>query len=331
MGGSVDRQELCSRSGRRGRWAAGAVIAVIAVLASGLAAPAWGADDSLPGFVATAEARGGSVQYGMPGFVVVEQFIDGGGPAAKATMSDGVSRSFASNPYPGDNAIGAPGLASLFLGSAPPGYPLYVSAQNPTQPSQALSDPAGLYSLSAAAKETESAGMARNGSPAADGPTSGTISEAHVTAEGGKIVATAVSFARGIVVGPLSVASVESKSTTVYTSGADKPESTGSLVLEGGKVGDFTFSFDARGLKVAQNGVPLPSGEGLASLNKALAPSGFALSFDSAAPGADGTDAGAFEIMNVAAIPGAGTGTFRLRFGVAKTSIVFGSAGSDGA
>jgi hypothetical protein len=303
----------------------------MAILASGVAAPAWGADDSLPGFVATAEARGGSMGYRMPGFVAVEDLIDGGGPAAQATVSDGLSRSFASNPYPGANAIGAPGVASLFLGSAPPGYPLYVSASNPTQPSQTLADPAGLYSLSAGAKETESSGLARGGSPAGAGATSGFLSEAHVIAEGGKIVATAASFTKGIVVGPLSVASVESKSTTVYTAGAAKPESTGSLVLEGGRVADFTFSFDDRGLKVAQNGVPLPSAEGLASLNKALAPSGFAINFDSAAPGADGTDAGAFEIMNVAAIPGAGTGTFRLRFGVAKTSVVFGSAGSDSA
>jgi hypothetical protein len=300
-----------------------------AVVLAGAARPDWAAANPISrGFVATADASGMYVRYGIPGFLVVENFVDGGGPVSQAMLgSDGTSESFASLPYPGPTAIGYPGLAALVLGSAPPGYPFYASASNPVQPEQAVSDPSGAYSLSATATDSQSASDAHVspvGKPEEAAPS--TQSQSSVTVDGDKVTATAASLGKGLVAGPLSIASVRSRSTTTYQTGADTPVTQTELQVEGGKVNDMTFSFGPTGLQVAQQGVPVPAGTGLQSLNQALAPSGLSIHFAESTELAGGAAAAAFEIIHSAPVPGAGTGTLRIRFGGASSMISLGAA-----
>jgi hypothetical protein len=298
------------------------------VVLSGAAWPGGAAASSVGrGFVATAEASGMYVRYGIPGFLVVENFIDGGGPVSQAVLgSDGTSQSFASLPYPGPTAIGYPGLAALVTGSAPPGYPFYASASNPVQPKQAVSDPFGAYSLSAEAGDTRSTSDARfspTGKPEESAPSTQSLS--NVTVDGDKVVSTAVSLGHGIVAGPLTIGTVRSSSTTTYQKGADSPVTQTELRVQGGKVNDMTFSFGPEGLQVAQQGVPVPAGTGLQSLNQALAPSGLSIHFAEATTREGGAAAGALEIVDTAPVPGAGQGTLRIRFGGASSMISLGA------
>lgn len=116
---------------------------------------AAGADTAGRAFVAGSQATGVFVRYGIPGFTTVESFVDSGGPVAQSVLDSTVtSASFASFPYPGSNAMAFPGLVAFATGTAPPGYPLHADAQHPTKPGQAVGDPNGPYSLSAAASST---------------------------------------------------------------------------------------------------------------------------------------------------------------------------------
>src|SRR5688572_326048 len=112
-------------------------------------------------FVAVAEANGMLVRYGIPGFLVADNYIDGGGPSSQAVLADGAAGSFASLPYPGSAGVGYPGLVNFVTGQTPPSYPFYVSASHPTQPEQSLRDPSGAYSLQATAKDGQAKGDAR--------------------------------------------------------------------------------------------------------------------------------------------------------------------------
>lgn len=304
----------------------------LSTLLAGIGLPNGASAGSLDrGFIATAEASGMYLRYGIPGFLVVENFIDGGGPVSQALLgSDGTSQSFASLPYPGPTAIGYPGLAALVLGSAPPGYPFYASASNPVQPEQTVSDPSGSYSLDALADDSASSGDARfapGGDP--EQAASATQARSDVVVEGEKVSATAVSLARGVVAGPLTLGTVRSTSVTTYEKGADKPVTKTELSVEGGKVGDMSFSFGREGLQVAQQGVPIPAASGLQALNQALEPAALSIHFAESRPLEGGAVAGALEIVNSAPVPGAGTGTFRVRFGGSMSFISLGAREGD--
>ena len=120
------------------------------------------ASGELPGFRATALAEGGRVTFSVPGFAVVEDVIDGGGPVSQAVVDGQGSSSFASLPYPGDTALAFPGLFAAVAGQAlPAGYPFFVSASHPTSPHQELKDPAGAYRLSAEAAAAAASGLAQ--------------------------------------------------------------------------------------------------------------------------------------------------------------------------
>ena len=320
----MKRRVVSSRSGRLAL-AAGCLSALVL---SGVARPDGAAASSVGrGFVATAEASGMYVRYGIPGFLVVENYIDGGGPVSQAVLgSDGTAQSFASLPYPGPTAIGYPGLAALVTGSAPPGYPFYASASNPVQPKQTVNDPSGAYSLSAEAGDSSSVSDAHfspAGKPEQSAPSTQTRS--NVTVDGDKVTATAASLGQGIVAGPLTIGSVRSTSTTTYQKGADKPVTRTELRVQGGKVNDTTFSFGPEGLQVAQQGVPVPAGTGLQSLNQALAPSGLSIHLAEATALESGAAAGALEIVDTAPVPAAGQGTLRIRFGGASSMISLGA------
>jgi hypothetical protein len=71
--------------------------------------------------VAHAAAEGMRGTYTMPDFVAVSEFFDAGGPVAES-LADGTGRatSFAALPWPGENAVTAPGALSVVAGRSVP-------------------------------------------------------------------------------------------------------------------------------------------------------------------------------------------------------------------
>lgn len=281
-------------------------------------------------FVAVAEANGMLVRYGIPGFLAADNYIDGGGPSSQAVVADGAAGSYASLPYPGSAGVGYPGLVNFVTGQTPPSYPFYVSASHPTQPEQSLRDPSGAYSLQATAKDGRAKGDARMvppGSGADAVPVSQAASDA--VRDGKAVVATGRSVAEGLSLGPLAIGRVRSQSVTTWRRGAEQPTTATELAIEGGRANDLVFSFGREGFQFAQNGIPLPAGQGLTALNQALAPTGMSVRFHEATPLSGGAVAAAFEITSVADVPSAGKGTFTIRLGGASSFITLAAPGAD--
>jgi hypothetical protein len=279
-------------------------------------------------FVAVSEANGMLVRYGIPGFLAVDNYIDGGGPSSQALVADATATSFASLPYPGAAGVGYPGLFNLATGQTPPGYPFYVSAAHPTQPDQSLSDPSGAYSLAASATDGQAAGDARLAPPASGKdavPATRALSD--VTRGDGVVTAKAVSEANSLALGPLTIGRVRSQSVTTYRKGTDAPTTATELAIEGGRANDVVFSFGREGFQFAQNGIPIPASQGIAVLNQVLAPAKMSVRFDEASPLQGGAVAAAFEITSVATMPGAGEGTFTMRMGGASSYITLAGLG----
>lgn len=276
-----------------------------------------------------AQASGMYIRYGIPGFLVVENFLDGGGPVAQslADTSSG-SGSFASLPYPGETAIAGPGTLSGLGVPRLPDWPFYVSASNPTRPTQNLADPSGSYRLDAAAEDGKAKASARGGEPAQFSSQaksqSNAVTEVLTTADG--VTATATSTVDGFTMGPLSILSVASKSVTTYHEGDAKPATVTELRVDGGKVGNLGFHYGPEGLTVNNQAVAVPAADGLKALNQALAPAGLALQVENPAPLEGGARAAALEVTSVAPIPGAGTGTLRIAMGGASSYVSVGAA-----
>ncbi|MDQ1489696.1 MAG: hypothetical protein QOJ23_2210 [Actinomycetota bacterium] len=291
-----------------------------------------------------AQASGMYIRYGIPGFLVVEDFLDGGGPVAQslADTSAGAG-SFASLPYPGETAIAGPGTLSGLGAPRLPDWPFYVSASHPTRPAQKLSDPVGSYVLDAAAGDGKAQASARGGEPALPlaahaasvGGTppnprvtnqaksqSDARTEVVTTVEG--VTATATSTVEGFTMGPLSILSVVSRSVTTYHPGDAKPSTVTELRVDGGRVGAMGFHYGPDGLAVNNQAVPVPAAEGLKALNQALAPAGLSLKVETPTPLEGGASAAALEVASVAPIPGAGTGTMRIAMGGASSYVSVG-------
>jgi len=314
---------------KRGRTTKG----VLALALGGIAAVATGVAPGSAQTAGTQAATGGAqasgmyIRYGIPGFLVVEDFLDGGGPVAQslADTSAGAG-SFASLPYPGETAIAGPGTLSGLGAPRLPDWPFYVSASHPTRPAQNLSDPVGSYVLDAAAEDGKAKASARGGEPAQFSGQAKSHSDARTevltTAEG--VTATATSTVEGFTMGPLSIMSVASKSVTTYHPGEAKPSTVTELRVDGGRVGTMGFHYGPDGLAVNNQAVAVPAAEGLKALNQALAPAGLSLQVETPTPLEGGASAAALEVVSVAPIPGAGTGTMRIAMGGASSYVAVG-------
>lgn len=321
------RQRLIGSEGgsRRSRTARGGVCALLVggALALPLGLGSAGADSLGRSFVAVGESSGGYVRYGIPGFLVVDYFIDGGGPVSRASLgSDGTSQAFGSLPYPGSAGASYNGTVAFATGTAPPAYPFYASAFYPTQPEQKVEDPSGAYKLSAVVTGQRADGQAVVAAPPqGDHPVFRAAATSRGVAEDEQVRAEATSLTEGFVLGPVSIGSVRSESVTRYRKDDAAPVTTTAFQLDGGKAGDMTFSFGPAGLQVAKQGIPIPVPSGLSALNQALAPAGMSVRFVEPKPVPGGAAATAFEVVWTAKVPGAGDGIFLVRLGGASSFI----------
>jgi hypothetical protein len=315
----------------RRRWFVGA--AVVLGTAVVLPRPSSASGD-LPGFTARAVAEGGRLTFSVPGFAVVEDIIDGGGPVSQAVVDSQGASSFASLPYPGETALAFPGLFSAVSGQTlPAGYPFFVSASHPTTPQQELKDPAGAYQLTASAASGTAGGLAQfrgQGGEGQNGGSGGTRATTSVHGEGDTInvVAETVNEALNLGGGALRIASVRSRSVSTYKAGDPNPATKTELTVDGAAAGDTRFGFGPDGLVVAGQGVPIPAGSGLKTLNEALAPAGLQVRFAEPRTLVGGASAGALEVAMTqkSPTPGVPGGTIRIRFGGATSTVTLGTA-----
>jgi len=267
------------RSGRRRRPLAGAGLLLLTVSVTGfVSGPKAGADSAARSLVGVASASGMRATYTVPDYVVVSEFFDGGGPVAQANVdTTGKATGFGSLPYPGENAVTAPGLLTFATGVPVPGYPFYARADYPVTPSSEVKDPSGAYALRAAADQGKASGSASFLVGGADNPVSRSSSDATgVLDASGKLTMTAVGVTEGLSLanGTLKISSVTSKSVTTYEPGAAKPVTRTELVVQGAKVGDQPVTIDRNGVHPSGQTVPVPIGTGSDSINQALSQAG---------------------------------------------------------
>ena len=322
------------RSGRRRRRVAGAGALLMTLSVAGLlTGPRAGAADSESrSLVGVASASGMRATYTVPDYVVVSEFFDGGGPVAQANVdTTGKATGFGSLPYPGENAVTAPGLITFATGVPVPGYPFYARADYPVTPSSEVKDPSGTYALRAAADQGKASGSASFLFGGADSPVTRSSADSTGVLDGnGMLTMTAVGVTQGLSFagGTLKISGVTSKSVTTYEPGAPKPVTKTELLIEGAKVGDQPVTIDRNGVHPSGQTVPVPIGTGSDSINQALAQAGITVK-TIAANDVEGGGAGdALEVTSKHTIPVEGNpkGTFIYRIGGASTFILFGAA-----
>jgi hypothetical protein len=297
--------------------------------------PGSGAADTEPGgratsLLGTASAQGMRITYTVPDFLVVSEVIDGGGPVAQSLLeTGGQSTAFASLPYPGENGVGGPALLLGLLGQSPPGsYPFYVRADSTVNPTVELRDPSGSYALRATAEAQKAIGTADVAFGAPDQPASSAAAHTEVlTAADGRMTVTAESLFRGLSLaeGLLRIASVESRSVTVYGPGETDPKTATQLIVDGARVGDQAVTIGPDGVQAL--GAPLPAPTGGPDLNRMLAQGGLTVRTVSAGAVKGGGAADALEIVSDHGIPvpGLPRGVLSLRIGGATTALSVGS------
>ena len=224
-----------------------------------------GAATTLDGFTAIATAQSGRASFHVPGFAVVEEMADSGGPISQSAVDPSSAISFAAMPYPGDLVIAGPGLFAGLSGLPSPGnYPFYVSASHPTAPEQSLGDPSGYHLLAKAAAGSTS-GLAKvhgQGGEGASGGSAGARSITSALVQGDTVTVTGETINEGLNLGDgaLRIASVRSRSLTTYRAGDAGPVTKTEFVVEGGSAGASSFGYGPDGLVVAGSAVPIPSG-----------------------------------------------------------------------
>jgi hypothetical protein len=239
---------------------------------------AGAADGEARSLVGVASASGMRATYTVPDYVVVAEFFDGGGPVAQANVdTTGKATGFGSLPYPGENAVTAPGLLTFATGVPVPGYPFYARADHPVTPSSEVKDPSGSYTLRAVADQGKASGSASFLFGGAESPVTRSSADSTGVLDGsGKLTMTAVGVTQGLSFanGTLKISSVTSKSVTTFDPGSAKPVTKTELLVEGAKVGDQPVTIDRDGVHPSGQTVPVPVGTGSDSINQALSQAG---------------------------------------------------------
>jgi len=247
----------------------------VAALAAGLplvALAGMAPADTSTSYSGVAAADGVRITTSAPGFLVVEDFIDGGGPTAQAAVSDVEgNRGFASVPYPGELAIAGPGLFAIATGQQfPARYPFHVASANPTTPKNEYEAP-GL-SMKTESDATSSSSAARFG-PADEGDGGGARSTAKVVKGPDGLTSEATGWAHAVKVGPVEILGFVS-SAKVHRAPGGQPERASSMQFSAMKVADTAVGVRDGQFVVAGTTVPL---DGFAPVQKALADAGVSI------------------------------------------------------
>lgn len=225
--------------------------------------------DTTTSFSGVAAADAVRITTSAPGFLVVEDFIDGGGPTAQAAVSDVEgNRGFASVPYPGELAIAGPGLFAIATGQQfPAHYPFHVASAHPTTPKNEYEAP-GL-SMKTESDAASSSAAARFG-PADEGDGGGARSTAKVVRGADGMTSEATGVAHALKVGPVEILGFVS-TAKVHRAPSGKPQRSSSMQFSAMKIGETAVGVRDGQFVVAGTTVPL---DGFAPVQKALADAG---------------------------------------------------------
>jgi hypothetical protein len=299
------------------RWRVGFAVALLAGAALGLSGKA-GAAGTLR-FAASATADAGRLQFSVPGASLSDQIIDGGGPVAQADLDSlGANRAFASQPYPGELGVIAPGLVASLAGAPqPPAYPFIAASRHPGDSEQTV-EPTPGYRLAAKSDATSSEATAATGGAQGENKVFASRAHARVAKAEDLVSAEATNRFEGITLGPLSIASIVSVAS-VSRAPNGEPERNSSLLVHGVTVNGQPVGVSDKGFVTGENATPLPPSDPLLS---AVEQDGLFVTYLKAQPTSGGVVAPGLRITAVRAIPGAGhTATISLTLGRASASV----------
>ena len=296
-----------------------------AVLVFGIAAigdgVGWADGDGAPTLEARATAEGGRMGFAVPGFAVVEQIIDGGGPVADArTDALGNSRAFAALPYPGENGVNGPsnvaGLAGL---PSPPAYPFYAGSAYPLQPEASMSQPG--WELRAKSEEHASQAMATGGAANAQASFLHVATKAAARRDPvtGAVSSEASSTVTGFRVGDVLKIAAVTVSARASRSSLEDIERSSAFRVEGLLVGGQAVSVSETGLSLPGGAAPLPDSSPVLG---ALKSQGITIAYARAHKDAEGVTSAGLLITQEIRSPSGQTLRFTYSFGRATAQVL---------
>jgi hypothetical protein len=276
--------------------------------------------EGVTSFEARAQADGFRFTFGAPGFVAVDTFIDGGGPVAQSVLDGlGNSQSFASLPYPSDNAISGPGLVAGLTGlPSPPPYPFYAGSAYPLQPESSMNEPG--WTLHAKSEEFASEATAAGGADdqsAAFGHVA-THAVAHRDPGTGAVVSEASSTVTGFrIADVLKIAAVTVSARAARTS-LDAVERASAFRVEGLLIGGQAVAVGETGLTLPGGSAPLPDSSPVLA---ALKGQGITISYVRARTDEEGVTSAGLLITQEMRSPSGQTLRFTYSFGRASAQV----------
>ena len=256
-------------------------------------------------------------------FLIVENFVDAGGPTAQAHLTSVGSEAFAALPDPGGFVLNYNTVVGLATGSGLPfSYPFFAAAQHPGSPKSEVADPSGTYRVAADTAATGAEAVAQMRPAAGDAAISGAVARSSVKVEEATI--TAMSETKADLVslagGALTLSGVTSRSVTTRQASRSEPKTETALTVDLIAAGDQRIRYGLNGFEFLGNPVPAPSDTVAESLQAALKPVGLSVTVVEAAAVTGGAKAAALEIRQAAPLP-AGQSDVVLRLGGATSSI----------
>jgi hypothetical protein len=221
---------------------------------------------TLGSFQGNASAEGMRFTISSPGFLVVEDFVDGGTPVAQAGVNSlGDSKGFASAPYPGDLALTGGNTLKAVTGFpvALPPYPFVAQSSYPTPPESKVAFPG--VELSAVSRPAASQAMASTGAASGENRIGGMSATADVAVDDAKsvVLSAASSHVFGLsIAGVLEVGRIDA-SASVRRSPGENPQRASDLRVEGLKVGGVEAVLTKDGVAAGGSPAALPDGKPL--------------------------------------------------------------------
>ncbi|HWE65087.1 MAG TPA: hypothetical protein VG298_00440 [Acidimicrobiales bacterium] len=280
-------------------------------------------------FNALGRSDGLSIEVDDPSAPIVSngQLIFASDSSSQAQLDSlGQSQAFSSVPYPGPLVASLPNLVNgLFSGQIPPlpSYPLYVSSQYPTAPSDVVNQ--GPYEMDATSGTSDAKALgiigAVNGSPSVANLSSS--AEAVQNADG-SVTATADNALKGLDFGPgslLQVDGVQSSATATQSPGQSLQTSS-TLSVATLSIAGIGLSITDKGLAVDGHQVAaLGLTQTITTLLHALSTQGLTLTYLPAKQLPDGVQSAALEIQEQKNIPGQGNVVVTLTIGAVMATI----------
>lgn len=287
-------------------------------------APATPADFGTGTFKGQASADGIRATVAVKDYLIVEDFIDGGGPTAQAGLDSlGESTAFSSLPYPGATGVAFPGLVSTLSGKSVPNYPFYVSSQNPSNPEVTVKQPG--YLMHAESTDNRSAAETQAGATTNTGEEFGSFSTATVDFVGGTITSLGEARTR-LAVGAFQMNG--SFSRAVVSVGPDgKVTKTSSFEASGIHLGTLVIGVTDKGLVVGPQGAGL---EPARQVSDAITESGVTVKFLPAVQTADSVLSSGLEISMERPLPNVGSAKGVVSYIVGRTFAQADAAGFGG-